>query len=55
MKPTPRWIAPLLAEAAACKTHMPWERGLRRAALIARRKSAAPQPPRQTEPLRISA
>jgi len=37
MTPTPRWIAPLLKEAAACKTKMPWERGLRRAAMIARR------------------
>lgn len=37
MKTTPRWIKPLLAQAAACKTKMPWERGLRRAATIARR------------------
>jgi hypothetical protein len=38
MKPTEkRWIKPLLAEAAACKTKMPWERGLRRQAFITRR------------------
>lgn len=35
-------MASLLADAADCKTKMPWERGLRRAALIARRDAAAP-------------
>ncbi|SMY05924.1 hypothetical protein [Flavimaricola marinus] len=35
-----RWIEPLLAEAAACKTKMPWERGLRRQAFISRRDGA---------------
>ena len=40
MTETPRWIAPLLAEAAACKTRFPWERGLRREAFIARRTAA---------------
>lgn len=41
MKTQPRWMKSLLAEAAECRTRMPWERGLRRAALIARRKQAA--------------
>ncbi len=31
----------LLAEAAACKTRMPWERGLRREALMSRRAEPA--------------
>ena len=37
MKTERRWMKSLLVEAAACKTRMPWERGLRRDALIARR------------------
>ena len=37
MKTERRWMKTLLTEAAACKTRMPWERGLRREALIARR------------------
>lgn len=40
MKPGRLWMKTLLAEAQACKTRMPWERGLRRAAMIARRKHA---------------
>lgn len=36
-KAAKRWMTPLLAEAAACKTKMPWERGLRREAFISRR------------------
>lgn len=32
-----RWIKSMVAEAAACKVRMPWERGLRREAFIARR------------------
>lgn len=44
MKTERRWMKSLLAEAAACKTRMPWERGLRRAAFIARR-TAKPIPP----------
>ena len=32
-----RWIKNTIAEAEACKTKMPWERGLRRQAFIARR------------------
>lgn len=38
-----RWMTSLLAEAEACRTRMPWERGLRRQAFIARRASLAPQ------------
>jgi hypothetical protein len=41
MKTERRWMKSLLAEAANCKTRMPWERGLRRAALIARRNAPA--------------
>ena len=37
MTKTPRWIAPMIAEAKACTTQMPWERGARRAAWIATR------------------
>ena len=40
-----RWLKPLLAEAAACKTKMPWERGLRREAFINRRKAASKAAP----------
>lgn len=39
-----RWMASLLAEADACRTRMPWERGLRRQAFIARRASLMKQP-----------
>lgn len=42
----PRWMAPLAAAAAACRTRLPWERGLRRAAAAARRpKAPALAPP----------
>jgi hypothetical protein len=37
MQTRPRWMNALLAEAQTCKTRMPWERGLRRDAFIARR------------------
>ena len=37
MKQHPRWIKSVQAEAASCEIRMPWERGLRRAAMIARR------------------
>lgn len=40
MKTQPRWIKNTIAEAEACKTKMPWERGLRRQAMIARRLEA---------------
>lgn len=47
MKTEKRWIKTLTAEAAACKTRMPWERGLRREAFIARRKAGAQPAPRR--------
>jgi hypothetical protein len=37
MKTGTRMMKAMVQEAAACKTKMPWERGLRREALIARR------------------
>jgi hypothetical protein len=41
MKTNARWIEGMIKEAAECKTRMPWERGLRREAFIARRAEAA--------------
>jgi hypothetical protein len=41
MQTRPRWMTSLLTEAEACKTRMPWERGLRRQAFIARRTASA--------------
>ena len=35
-----RWIDKTIAAADECKTRMPWERGLRRQAFIARRLEA---------------
>ncbi|MFZ3580942.1 hypothetical protein ACOI1H_02070 [Loktanella sp. DJP18] len=32
-----RWMTTLMTEAEACTTQMPWERGLRRQAMISRR------------------
>jgi len=49
MKTQRRWMTSVLTEAAACKVRMPWERGLRRGAMIARRKAL------KAEPLRRSA
>lgn len=40
MTKTPRWMTSAIAEAKTCTTKMPWERGLRRQAFIARRKMA---------------
>ena len=40
MKPERRWMKSILTEAAACKTRMPWERGLRRQAMVSRRAAA---------------
>lgn len=41
MKTEKRWIKSLAAEAAKCEDHqMPWARGARRQAMIARRKAA---------------
>lgn len=45
MKTERRWMKSMLAEAANCKTRMPWERGLRRAALIARRAALVQERP----------
>ena len=47
MKAAPAWIKSMTAEAQVCKARMPWERGLRRAAMIARRVTAA-QPAKRT-------
>jgi hypothetical protein len=46
MKTEKRWIKNLIKEAEACKTRMPWERGLRRQAFIAHRAAAAKPAPR---------
>jgi hypothetical protein len=42
MRKPSRWIRSAIEGAAACRTRLPWERGLRRAATIARRVSAPP-------------
>jgi len=34
-----RWTKRMIAEAAACQTRMPWERGAPRNAMIAKRKA----------------
>ncbi len=52
MTKPPRWIAAATAEAAACRARMPWERGLRRAATIARRAQGRPEAPARPQPLR---
>lgn len=41
MTKTPRWIQSTIAEANACTTKMPWERGLRREAFMASRRAVA--------------
>ena len=48
MKTEPRWMKSLLADAAACKTKMPWERGIRREAFIVRRTAVAVTPLKRT-------
>lgn len=45
-----RWIDKTIKEAAACKTKMPWERGLRRQAMIARRLEERGSPAKVTLP-----
>ena len=45
-----RWIESTLKEAQACKTAMPWERGLRRQAMIARRLDEGQAPSKITLP-----
>ncbi|SHI53248.1 hypothetical protein [Wenxinia saemankumensis] len=47
MTTKPRWLAAIAANAAASKTRMPWERGLRRAAAIRRRRTTVPTGPRR--------
>lgn len=42
MQKTPRWMVAVKNETEKCDTVMPWTRGLRRQAMIARRK-ASPQ------------
>lgn len=39
MTKAPRWIAARIADADICKTRMPWERGLRRDAFVAKRRA----------------
>ncbi len=48
MKTERRWIKTVIAEAQSCKVRLPWERGLRREAMIARRKAAEPLPQRRS-------
>ena len=48
MKTEPRCMKNLIADAAACKTKMPWERGIRREAFIVRRTAAAVTPLKRT-------
>ncbi|ADE86533.1 hypothetical protein [Rhodobacter capsulatus] len=41
LKPTPRWMQTALDSAAKASVAMPWQRGARRAEMLARRKGAA--------------
>ncbi|KQB15482.1 hypothetical protein AP071_14060 [Rhodobacter capsulatus] len=41
LKPTPRWMTTALEGAAKASVAMPWQRGARRAGMLARRKAAA--------------
>ena len=43
MKIKTRWMDAIKEEAATCTAKMPWERGLRRKAMIARRKADMPK------------
>jgi hypothetical protein len=36
-----RWLTNMIEDAKACDTQMPWARGLRREAMIARRKDTS--------------
>lgn len=45
-----RWAENKIADAAACKTKMPWERGLRRQAMIADRLEASDSKTKVTLP-----
>lgn len=42
-----RWMRNMLAESAVVKVRLPWERGLRREASIARRKDKSQEPMRR--------
>lgn len=44
MKPQRRWMKSVIESAETCKTRLPWERGLRREAMIRRRNEAPAQP-----------
>ena len=57
MTPQPRWLTAVLAETATARVRMPWERGLRRQAMIARRKATLTQalPPAPPAALKRSA
>lgn len=46
-----RWIKNTIEEAKACTTRMPWERGLRRQAMISRRDS---YDSREDRPIKVS-
>jgi len=43
MRPSKRWIDNTIKEANKCETKMPWERGLRRQAMISRRLEQSEQ------------
>lgn len=50
MKTNRRWMMSIIKEAKEAKTKMPWERGIRRGATIARRMT-----PSFAQPMRLSA
>ncbi|WP_444430406.1 hypothetical protein ACTTAM_03880 [Rhodobacter capsulatus] len=43
LKPTPRWMQTALDSAAKASVAMPWQRGARRAEMLARRKGPLPR------------
>ncbi len=46
MRTERRWMTSVVKEAAKAKIDMPWTRGARRVAFIAKRNAAQPTPPR---------
>ena len=46
MRTETRWMTSVVKEAAKAKVEMPWTRGARRMAFIAKRNTAQPVPPR---------
>ncbi len=50
MKTKTRWMTNMIAEAEACTTQMPWERGARRQEMISRRLSDDDRPVKITLP-----